>query len=186
MRRRDKRVLQQRHGGIDEMEKEKSIPDWVLDQSAMFASQLGFMLHTRTLYTLYKVTQQALDKGSFLTKVESTSENISASITVSGRCSHSEIRNRINELFLWSGREVWKFWTNGWSFYTITVSHTPLFCVSLQGMAQTWLHQLQTIVGYRGKKIPSQMVFCATKHTLTQTNHIICACMYSMTIVLSL
>lgn len=38
--------------GIDEMEKEKSIPVWERDQSAMFASsQLGFMLHARTPHT---------------------------------------------------------------------------------------------------------------------------------------
>lgn len=57
------------------MKNEKSIPDSVLDQSAMFPSQFGFILYMQTLYT-YKVTQQKLDKESFLTKVESTSDNI--------------------------------------------------------------------------------------------------------------
>lgn len=121
-----KKVLQQRHGRIDEMEKEKSIPDWVLDQSAMFASLLGFMLHLRTLYTLHKVTQQALDKD-FLTKGWIT-------LTVCGHWSYREIRIWINWQFYGLVEKSEK-WMNGQIdglFFTCTFSHPLLLCVFLQ------------------------------------------------------
>lgn len=60
--------------GIDEMEKEKSIPDWERDQSAMFASsQLGFMLHARTLHT-HTHTHGTKSHGKLRTKTAPLTE----------------------------------------------------------------------------------------------------------------
>lgn len=131
MRRRDERVVQQRHGTIDEMEKEKSIPDWVQDQSAMFAFQLRFMLYMRTHCA--KSLRRLWTKKVFSQRLSQLQKTFGED-KLSGHWLHSEIRNWINEWFLWSDRAVWNYWINGQindlfslSLF-LTLSYSVCFC----------------------------------------------------------
>lgn len=90
----------------------QSLAEWWISQLCLLLSLIScytrwFCTHcTKSLSRLWKKTVFS-DKGWL------TSENIWAKQIVSGHWWHREIRNWINERFLWSGWEVWNNRING-------------------------------------------------------------------------